>query len=195
MIQVLFVIIAIIAYIVIKENFFTKDDDAEGMKSPVQTPAQSSAEAPAILTNTKKITNVLRELNCDYEVHEESEGVNAITFMYQSSFFVFYVDDNKAMGTLVLPHIYSFPLSNVDKFSDVKNLINELNWKVLSTIYYTMSDDKHTCNVHICNSILLTMENGNREYLTEILQHIFFVRNSFIYRIGMDNDEDTPELD
>ena len=102
---------------------------------------------------TRKLAiKLLQHLNCS----PEDEEYGRIKFSYQGIYFLLEASDDCLFVTLIWPWCHSFSKFDIDEFSRVRQVINDINSRGTSTVFYGISDSDEVA-VHVkCNFLLVS---------------------------------------
>lgn len=168
-----------------------KAEKAEESETTVEEAAASEASAPAQPSRTTYdiLLDALGKLQCEPEVEEEENGVYSIMFDFQAERFNIRVDKNSRFISLCDAFWYSFENSDLDQFSDVKKVINDINWQSQVNVCYTKSEENNSVNVHTISTVLCCEEGDFTAYLRHLLMECFVVHNEFYRQLAAANHE------
>lgn len=138
-------------------------------------------EEPIEKSNLDILTNALRTLQCDPQVlqDEEEEGLYHINFEYQAENFMINFDNNHKFVKLMDLFWYTFDRNDLDQISNVKKIINDINWQSIVNVFYTTREDDNTFNLHTTYQMLCTDDEMFVDYLKNIFKQCFIVHNFF----------------
>lgn len=119
---------------------------------------------------TKELAlNTLRRLGCQPEETEEGR----IRFDYQGIVFLMEAIDECLFVNLIWPWCYSFSKFDIDEFSRVRQVINEVNMQGTVTVFYGISDSDEVA-VHIKKHFLLVPQIPHLENYLKLMFDSFF---------------------
>lgn len=168
-----------------KEMAETASAEASGQADEEQT-GDSEPQTPDAPKESNKelILRVLRSLQCDPKIESENDGQCNIEFEYQAERFNISLSESSLFFTLYDAFWYSFENKDIDQLSNVKKIINEINWNTHVNICYNMTDD-NMVNVHTV--VTLLCHEGTvftfADYMSHILREFFIVHHEFFKRL------------
>lgn len=140
-----------------------------------------SEDTPASPKSKKEIViEALRSLQCEPHIEEEGDGHFSIDFEFQAERFYIKVDESCAFTTLYNAFWYSFESTDIERFSMVKRIINDINWRGQVNLCYNKSEDAGMIYVHTQASLLCIEECNYVSYLRHTLRECFFAYNEFL---------------
>jgi hypothetical protein len=108
-----------------------------------ETTMETNIEMP-IKTRELLIKN-LKEMGC--ETKETPNG--NIGFLYQGVYFVAMVEDEIYPVMLYLPQCYVLSSYDIEEFSNIRKIVNEVNKNFYATVYYDVNSESEEILVHI----------------------------------------------
>ncbi len=163
-----------------------KTENAEAPVNDVEDTATDMASAPEKPSHSNKdiVLDALRKLQCEPDVEEEENGVYSITFEFQAERFSIRVDNSNRFVSLCDAFWYSFESSDLDQFSNVKRIINNINWQSQVNVCYTLSEENNSVNVHTISTVLCCEEGDFTAYLRHLLRECFVVHYEFYRQLA-----------
>jgi hypothetical protein len=170
---------AINAYI----YFYDKREQKKGLEEERKRMKQifeESEKANEIVLEAKPETKdlayrVLRGIGCSPEETEEGR----IKFDYQDATFLMEAVDECLFVNIILPWCYSCSIFDIDEFSRVRQVVNDLNWTGPCHVFYTLNKESDEVGVHIKKSILLIPQIPLLEdYLKRMLKDFFITHRN-----------------
>ena len=121
------------------------------------------------------VKDALTRLGCQYNYTEEEKRID---FMFQGAVFTIYVSNDAQMIVIRLYLWLSHDIEDIDGFSELRRIINEVNkWSDVTTIY-NIDEKKNLVTVHSSTSIIFIPQIPHYEfYLKSVLQKFFEARN------------------
>lgn len=128
---------------------------------------------------------VLGSLNCVMHPDEDNEGWFNLEF--QRGHFSIAFDG--PWVRLIYPFWYTIELSDIDKLSSVRRLINEMNQLSRGHLLtYVINEERHEVYVHTMSHFIFTGELTNlADYLSYYLGYCFTIRQEFERRLSMES--------
>ena len=166
---------AINAYIYFYDKREQKKERAaeqERMKRILQEEEQKKSERNEISKPETRslVYTTLRQMNCQPEDTDEGR----IMFEYQGVKFLMEAEDDCLFVNLIWPWCHSFNIYDVDEFARVRKVVNEINIRSTSTIFYIPNPESDEVAVHIRkNFIFIPQITQLSEYLQGILRSFF----------------------
>lgn len=130
------------------------------------------------------VVEALKRLQCDPHIKEEGEGLFAIDFEFQAKRFYLKVDESCSFTTLYDTYWYSFDSTDIEQFSLVKRIINDINWRGQVNLCYNNSEENGMTHVHTQASLLCIEEVNYVSYLRHILRECFIANNEFFRKFA-----------
>lgn len=119
---------------------------------------------------TKELAlSTLRKLGCQLEEMEEGR----IRFDYQGITFLMEAVDECLFVNLIWPWCYSFSKFDIDEFSRVRQVINDINMRGSVSVFYGISDSDEVA-VHIKKHFLLVPQIPDLEEYLKVVFDCFF---------------------
>lgn len=167
-------IIGILAFVVIYNlyRYYHEDDSYE--YSPVVTDTSDNHQ---ITETNMEETISTRQLalktieNIGSTPHYTEEG--RIQFEYQGVVFLMEAANDCMFVNLIWPWCHSFSKFDIDEFSRVRQVINDINMRGTASVFYSITDSDDVA-VHIKKHFLLVSQiPGLEEYLKLMLDSFF----------------------
>lgn len=113
--------------------------------------------------------SILRKLGCQPEETEDER----IRFEYQGITFLMEAVDECLFVNLIWPWCYSFSKFDIDEFSRVRQVINDINMRCSVSVFYGISDSDEVA-VHIKKHFLLVPQIPDLEEFLRVVFDSFF---------------------
>lgn len=123
------------------------------------------------------VIGALKELNCKPEVEIGEENFYSIKFDYQTESFEIITRSTGRFVKLLGPCLYSFDVADIEKLSVVKNIVNDLNWTLPTTLSYGINEDRWEVSSHAILACIEGIDFTQSLYL--MLFGYFHSRNMF----------------
>lgn len=150
--------------------------------------ANEASEVGQVLSQMKSCKDIvldsLRQLQCEPQVEDLGEGKYTINFEYQAENFSINIESTCRFVTLYDVFWYSFEENDLEQLSNVKHIVNNLNWLSSLNVCYSQSDENNMINLHTTYSMLCFEEGNFTAYLRHILRECFVVHNNFFKQIA-----------
>ena len=152
----------------------------EKLKEQEETKEETKGESeePQLVFRSRDLfLETLQQMNC--QTHEpDDDDDERIYFTYQGGTFIAYTSNKGLMVDVIYPQWYEHDLYDIDGFSNVRRLINDLNGYVNVTVFYYIDEEK--VKVHSRKQFLFSAELLRPElYLRAMLEDFFKVRQEF----------------
>ena len=119
---------------------------------------------------TKELAlSILRKFGCQPEETENER----VQFEYQGITFLMEVIDECLFVNLIWPWCYSFSKLDIDEFSRVRQVINDINMRGNVSVFYSISDSDEVA-VHIKKHFLLVPQIPDLEEFLRVVFDSFF---------------------
>lgn len=96
-----------------------------------------------------------------------------IRFEYQGVIFLMEAVDDCKFVNLIGPWCHSFSKFNIDEFSRVRQVLNNINARGMASVFYSITDSDEVV-VHIKKHFLLVQQIPNIEDNLKLMLNIFF---------------------
>lgn len=96
-----------------------------------------------------------------------------IQFEYQGVIFLMEAVDDFKFVNLIWPWCHSFSKFDIDEFSRVRQVMNEINARGMTSVFYGITDSDEVA-VHIKKHFLLVQQIPNIEDYLKLMLNIFF---------------------
>lgn len=126
----------------------------------------------------------LRKLQCEPEVEDRGDGVHTIYFEYQAERFSINVEATSRFVALFDAFWYSFEEDDLEQLSNVKHIVNNLNWSSSLNVCYNRTDENKMINLHTTYSMLCFEEVDFTAYLRHVLRECFVIHNNFFKQMA-----------
>lgn len=130
------------------------------------------------------MTQVLITMNCEMHLDEDNEGWYNLE--YQGGHFAISFDD--PWVRMIYPFWYTVELSDIDKLSSVRRLINEMNQLTRGHLLtYVVNEERNEMYVHTMSHFIFTGELTNlADYLKYYFCYCFTIRQEFERRLTIE---------
>ena len=179
-------IIGIIAVVVLYNlwRYYHEDEQVENY-SPTNNDESSNTIIETDTTNdmdnnetnieskpeTKRLAySLLHQLGCSPEETEEGR----IKLEFQGITFLMEAVDECLFVNLIWPWCHSFSIFDIDEFSRVRKVVNEINMNGSCTVFYIPNPESDEVAVHIKKHFLLTPQIPNVEEYMKVMFRSFF---------------------
>ncbi len=135
-----------------------------------ETKSKENTEATEVKPETRDLAfSLLRKIGCIPEGTDEGR----IQFEYQGIMFLMEAVDDCLFVNLIWPWCHSFSKFDIDEFSRVRQVVNEINMQGTVSVFYgvTTSDD---VAIHIKKHFLLVPEIRDLEGYLRLMLDSFF---------------------
>lgn len=146
---------------------------------PASTTASQDEEIPVV---KDIVLDTLHKLQCQPVVDDSKEGAYEIVFEYQAERFNITVEGESLFITLRDLFWYTFESDDIEQFSVVKKIINDINWNAQVSVCYSKTNEDNKTHLHTVTSFICNPGTDFKDYLQHILQECFIVHNHF-YRL------------
>lgn len=172
---IVLVTIAIICLGYAKDSIKWKsDDDTYKANNSTMQPVQQQFDVVGELMST------LREINCvpDYKVFD---GYVDVIFVYQGENILIRIENNCRVAKIVDSYWYGFDQSDIEKLSEVRKVINEVNKELVgTTVFYILLDQDKQVAVSSIDRIIITDNPAETRLSLEVaLNGIFQAHRCF----------------
>ena len=96
-----------------------------------------------------------------------------IQFEYQGVIFLMEATDECKFVNLIWPWCHSFSKFDIDEFARVRQVLNDINAKGMTSVFYGITDSDEVA-VHIKKHFLLVQQIPNIEDYLKLMLNIFF---------------------
>ena len=96
-----------------------------------------------------------------------------IQFEYQGVIFLMEAVDDCKFVNLIGPWCYSFSKFDIDEFSRVRQVLNDINARGITSVFYSITDSDEVV-VHIKKHFLFVQQIPNIEDYLKLMLDIFF---------------------
>lgn len=165
------VIIAILGLYYIYRYYYRDDGndyspvmntDQEGYQEKESNMEETCSTRQLALTTIKKIGS---------EPKYTKDG--HIQFEYQGVIFLMEATDECKFVNLIWPWCHSFSKFDIDEFARVRQVLNDINAKGMTSVFYGITDSDEVA-VHIKKHFLLVQQIPNIEDYLKLMLDIFF---------------------
>lgn len=163
------------------------DKDKEEEEARARRTARKEAESatPPKQDVESDILYALRELNCCPEyVSKEDNGTTHYKFQYQGGFYVLLISDKCHTVDVVDLCWYNIHKEDVDRYSDCRRIINEMNISYIGyTIYYEEVEENQ---ISLCTTNSIFVSRNHEQLvkdLTQFMRVYFTIHHEFFYRM------------
>lgn len=167
-------IIGIVAFVVIYSlyRYYHEDDSYE--YCPVVTDTSDNNQVAE--TNMEETINTRQlVLNTIEHIGSEPKGTeeDRIRFEYQGVTFLMEAVDDCIFVNLIWPWCYSFSKFDIDEFSRVRQVVNEINSSGFASVFYGITDSDDVA-VHIKKHFLFVPQIPELENYLKLMLDNFF---------------------
>lgn len=163
------------------QNYRSKQAEEEINELTATDTAESDNKERKICKDI--VLDSLRQLQCEPQVEGRGEGRHTIYFEYQAEHFSINVDSTSRFATLYDAFWYSFDANDLEQLSNMKNVINNINWSSSLNVCYNKTDENNIFNLHTTYTMLCLEEGDFTAYLRHILRECFVIHNNFYKQI------------
>ena len=96
-----------------------------------------------------------------------------IQFEYQGVIFLMEATDECKFVNLIWPWCHSFSKFDIDEFAKVRQVVNEINARGMTSVFYSITDSDEVA-VHIKKHFLLVQQIPNIDEYLKLMLNIFF---------------------
>ena len=114
--------------------------------------------------------SILRQLGCAPEETEEGR----IRLEFQGITFLMEAVDECLFVNLIWPWCHSFSIFDIDEFSRVRKVVNEINVNSSCSVFYIPNPESDEVAVHIKKHFLLVPQIPNIEEYVKVMFRSFF---------------------
>lgn len=140
-----------------------------------QTMEQTTSNLTQTVGTRDLFLETLTKIGCQYELSGE-ENDNRIFFAYQGEHLFADAQDDAKFVHVYDPNWGQVELYEIEKFANLKKVINEANMNYYTTTFYTINEAGSTADVHCRVSVLFIPEIPQiDDYLRSILDNFFRV--------------------
>lgn len=147
--------------------------------TPTEVVSENSA-TPAGRSTKDIVIDTLRELQCDPICDKDGKS---ITFKFQGENIAINVNEGAAFAVIYDTFWYSFPTTDIETLSDVKRIVNDINWQYNATLAYTKDDSDNTFNVHTTYQLLCVDIPEFKDILYNCFNEFFHIQRVFLRRL------------
>lgn len=115
--------------------------------------------------------SLLHKLGCAPEETEDGR----IRFEFQGITFLMEAVNDCLFVNLIWPWCHSFSIFDIDEFSRVRKVVNEININSSCSVFYIPNPESDEVAVHIKKHLLLTPQIPNIEEYMKVIFRSFFV--------------------
>lgn len=163
------------------QNYRSKQAEEEINELTATDAAKSDTKE--IKTCKDIVLDSLRQLQCEPQVEDRGEGRHTIYFDYQAEHFSINVSSTSRFATIYDAFWYSFEENDLEQLSNVKNIINNINWSSSLNVCYNKTEENKMFNIHTTYTMLCLEEGDFTDYLRHILRECFVIHNNFFKQI------------
>jgi hypothetical protein len=139
-----------------------KNTDQEGYQEKESNMEETFSTRQLALTTIKKIGSEPK--------YTEDERIQ---FEYQGVIFLMEAVDDCKFVNLIGPWCHSFSKFDIDEFSRVRQVLNDINARGMTSVFYSITDSDEVA-VHIKKHFLLVQQIPNIEDYLKLMSDIFF---------------------
>ena len=149
------------------------DDSSETVIETETISAMDNNEIPKeAKPATKDLAySLLHKLGCAPEETEDGR----IKLEFQGITFLMEAVNDCLFVNLIWPWCHSFSIFDIDEFSRVRKVVNEINMNSSCSVFYIPNPESDEVAVHIKKHLLLTPQIPNIEEYMKVMFRIFFV--------------------
>lgn len=136
--------------------------DQEGYQEKESNMEETFSTRQLVLTTIKKIGS---------EPKYTEDG--HIQFEYQGIIFLMEATDECKFVNLIWPWCHSFSKFDIDEFAKVRQVVNEINARGMTSVFYSVTDSDEVA-VHIKKHFLLVQQIPNIDEYLKLMLNIFF---------------------
>lgn len=147
------------------------EEERKKMKKIFEKSEKTNENVLEAKPETKDLAyKVLRGIGCDPEETEEGR----IKFDYQDATFLMEAVNECLFVNLIWPWCHSCSIFDIDEYSRVRRVVNDLNWIGTCHVFYTLNQESDEVAVHMKKNFLLTPQISHIEdYLKRMLKDFF----------------------
>ena len=157
-------------------------------KEQQEEPPKKRAESgvPGLEMRTKDLLiETLQQMNCQVQIPDDDGEGERVYFSYQGGSFIAYASNKGLMVDVVYPQWYEHDVYDIDGFSNVRRLINDVNGYSNVTIFYYIDEEEERVHVHSRRRFLFSTELIKPEiYLRSMLDDFFPTRQQFMLELS-----------
>lgn len=159
-------------------------------KEQQEKEAKAENGVPGLELRTKDLLiETLQQMNCQVQIPDDDDD-ERIYFSYQGGSFIAYTSNKYLMVDVVYPQWYEHDVYDIDGFSNVRRLINDVNGYANVTIFYYI-DEEERVHVHSRRRFLFSTELIKPEiYLRTMLDDFFETRQQFMLELSKINTKE-----
>lgn len=152
------------------------EEERKRMKQIFEESEKANENVLEAKPETKDLAyRVLRGIGCSPEETEEGR----IKFEYQDARFLMEAVDECLFVNIILPWCHSCSIFDVDEFSRVRRVVNDLNWTGTCHVFYSLNQESDEVVIHMKKPILLMRQIPHLEdYLKRMLKDLFITQRN-----------------
>ena len=136
--------------------------DQEGYQEKESNMEETISTRQLVLTTIEKIGS-----------NPECTEDERIQFEYQGVIFLMEAVDDCKFVNLIGPWCHSFSKFDIDEFSRVRQVLNDINTRGMASVFYSITDSDEVA-VHIKKHFLLVQQIPNIDEYLKLMLNIFF---------------------
>ena len=154
-------------------------------KEQQEKEAKAENGVPGLEMRTKDLLiETLQQMNCQVQIPDDDDD-ERIYFSYQGGSFIAYTSNKYLMVDVVYPQWYEHDVYDIDGFSNVRRLINDVNGYANVTIFYYIEEEEERVHVHSRRRFLFSTELLRPAvYLQAMLEDFFKTRQQFMLELS-----------
>ena len=145
------------------------DTDQEGFQEKESNMEETFSTRQLALTTIKKIGSEPKYTE-DGHIH----------FEYQGVIFLMEATDECKFVNLIWPWCHSFSKFDIDEFSRVRQVLNDINARGMVSVFYSITDSDEVV-VHIKKHFLFVQQIPNIEDYLKLMLDIFFITSRTLH--------------
>ena len=156
-------------------NYYSSTGSEENSETMIETEEISAVDDNELSKEEKPATkalaySLLHKLGCAPEETEDGR----IRLEFQGITFLMEAVNDCLFVNLIWPWCHSFSIFDIDEFSRVRKVVNEINIKSSCSVFYIPNPESDEVAVHIKKHLLLTPQIPNIEEYMKVMFRSFF---------------------